>query len=91
MKVRKEAEKEDLRMRYDPTADIAAQAHEGLETLMKTVESAKSFKGNLKGALWKTATTLIATNQALSMRPKRRRATKATVEKRSSSATKSPA
>jgi hypothetical protein len=35
---------------------------------MKNVEAVKSIKGNLKRALWTAATTILATNQALSMR-----------------------
>jgi predicted Zn-ribbon and HTH transcriptional regulator len=48
IEVRKKAEEESFRMRYDLTA---AQAHEGLETLMKVVKSAKSMQGNLKSSL----------------------------------------
>jgi heme oxygenase len=44
IKVRRLAEKENHRMKMDPTVDIAAQVHQGLETLIKAVESSKSLR-----------------------------------------------
>jgi hypothetical protein len=38
-------------MRFAPSADVAAQAHEGLECLMKTIETSKNLKRDLKGVM----------------------------------------
>jgi hypothetical protein len=45
--VRRRAEDMGYEMRMAPTADIAAQVHEGIEALMKVAEISKNFQSGL--------------------------------------------
>jgi hypothetical protein len=62
IEVRRRAEEKGYEMRMAPFSDIAAQAHEGVETLTKVVEVSKKLRGDLKGKLWEATITLLAAN-----------------------------
>jgi hypothetical protein len=60
--VRRRAEDMGYEMRMAPTADITAQAHEGIEALMKVAEVSKNLQSGLRKDLWDAASTLFAAN-----------------------------
>jgi hypothetical protein len=58
-------------LKLAPTADIVAKAQEGVEVLLKIAEVLKNLKGGLRKDVWQAAATLMAANQALSLRAQR--------------------
>jgi len=65
---RRSAEEMGHELKLAPTADIAARAHEEVEVLLKVAQLSKNLQGGLRKDIWEAAATLMAANQALSLR-----------------------